>query len=401
MQKDFVTSTTKKNYRMKTVCPICANTTGSILGKLSFALPASYPISAKLSVIACNNCGHVTSQTSSSQKDYNTYYSTFKYSPAHKTTEISIAGKEYFSRITAILEKYLHSHTDTIIDIGSGLSILPQILYEKGYTNTSALDLSADCISVLTRSRDHHAYIGSITELNRLKLNPSITILLHILEHFTEPQTELTTLYQKLADKTKIYIEVPNTAQLPQFEKNPLEALYYTHLSHFDSIHLKMLLEKNGFRQITGGEHIRPENNLHIPAIWAVFEKCPHLKPKFTPDFSLAEKISSWFSTSENNYPELTRLANSKSPVYVWGIGMHAHYALEMTPLKNANIKALVDGNKDLYNQKIKNWTINSSSLLKTATTDETVFITARTHIAKMIKILREDFNFTGKIITL
>ena len=139
-----------------------------------------------------------------------------------------------------------------------------------------------------------------------------------------------------------------------------------------------------------------------MPCIWAVFKKGYSPQGGIVPDFTLARKIKDWFDhTSLDPQGQFARLAISQSPVYVWGIGIHAQMMLAMSPLRECNIKALVDKNEDLQGKTIRGRRIVSLDALKEASQDEVVVIAAVVHRDAMYKYLTEELKFKGQIITL
>lgn len=374
-----------------------------MLGELHFALPASYPISDTLNVAACEKCGFVKSLTRSSQLDYNDYYQMSTYSPSYKTNTHSVNEQEYWKETLRIASVGKNMDELTICDIGTGLSPFPAICHRQGVREVIAVDLSEDCVTIQNNQDGVIALKGSVEVLHDLKNAPKVVSLIHILEHLVDIESTLATIHSALPTDSRLYVEVPDTLSLELLSKGkPLSHLYYTHLNHFDTFHLICLFERHGFRVITSGMRMRPEQGLDTPSIYALFEKTDTQKKSESFDFTLAETVKKWFeNTTLDPDGTFNELCETGRKVYVWGAGMHAHLMLGMSPLRECNIRAVVDKNEHLIGRKLGTWTIESSDLLHQANEKDCVVITTLLHTEKMKQILAEEYGFHGAVITL
>lgn len=85
-----------------------------------------------------------------------------------------------------------------------------------------------------------------------------IIILSHVFEHFLNIEKELETISKLLAEEGFLYIEVPGILNLSHnYKNNLLNYLQNAHTYSFSLGTLKMVVEKYGFKYISGNEHIR------------------------------------------------------------------------------------------------------------------------------------------------
>ncbi|MBL8025651.1 MAG: methyltransferase domain-containing protein [Fibrobacteres bacterium] len=389
---------------VKSSCAICGATEATVAGELTFALPASYRLDGNYAVLACNCCGMVISKSSSEQKDYDRFYAGTSYSPAYKTTLPDENEHQYLNETAAIISAHVKKADGIIADIGTGISHLPLYLKQAGMDNVVASDLSMDCINILKSEMKVNTLLGDLATVLEHHGNINFLVMSHIMEHFADLGSIISLIRNKLQPGSRIFVEVPATDEIETVcPEKPLSYLYYTHLNHFDEIHLNSLMTVCGCNRVAGGRRIREEKGIKIPAVWAVFERESKMASEaHASDFRLAVKIAGWFKNSSlDPSSELYELAKSMQSVYVWGMGIHANQMLGMSPLKDCNIKGLLDGNVSAIGSVIGKFTVESSEKLKQLDKDECVVITAPTQKNKMVSFLRESIGFRGRIVTI
>jgi hypothetical protein len=179
-----------------------------------------------------------------------------------------------------------------------------------------------------------------------------------------------------------------------------LRFFYLQHLVHFDAIQLDNLFHSQGFRKVTGGQRLRVENELIMPAIWAMYEHEKHSQATVIADFSLAEKVRAWFDAAElDPGHEFAKLAQTGNRVYVWGLGIHVQMLLGMSPLRDCHIVCFVDQDTKLHERTILGRKIMSPAVLAEATPQDAVVIGSLIHRQKMLRHLREEVGFSGQIV--
>jgi len=381
-------------------CPVCKSKSFKALGKLNFALPDTYPIASKLTVLQCNKCGFVGSDSLANKDDYNNYYRQITYSSNYTAFDLDDDEIQYLDETIAIIQKHINTD-DKILDIGCGLSHILSGLKNNKYKNLYALDMSKECVNYFKDTYQIDAIVGAVDNIP-CNIKPDFIILSHIVEHLFELDKQLQYLKEQLLEGKKIFVEVPDTSRFEEFATNlgELSFFYYTHLLHFDEFHLQNVFEANGFTMLESGKRVRVEKCVKIPSIWAVFSNVD--KYVFKCNFNLANKIGVWFDDFDSYiFDDLDNLVKTQKPVYVWGMGMHAHFLLGMTKLKDCNIVALLDKNPDFKGTHICGMEILSSDLLYNATVDDCVFICAQVNQSSMRFYLTETVGFKGEIITI
>jgi len=309
----------RKTTVLTRFCPVCLNDSGYILGTLNYEMLDNSPIASRFKVVACTECGLVTSNTPSTQAEYDRYYA------------------------------------------------------ERG---------------------DPRTYKDIISEPGNL---------FHVLEHLVDVEAAIKHIRND--GLGLVCVEVPDTVHFTYCAADKsLSYFYYTHLLHLDSLHLQNLFTSKGFH-CTSWEFREYQG---IPSVGAVFVR--GVKQAYTPDFFLAERVADWFDeTSLDPTGEIEALRQSGRPVYVWGIGLHASMYLGMSPLKDCNIRALVDKDPALHGRVMAGHKVQPAAFLTEyggflcewdIGPDDTVFITTVVHQKSMREHLAE-IGFTGQVLAI
>jgi SAM-dependent methyltransferase len=382
-------------------CPTCQGGEGVVLGKMAYQFVEGTELPDQQDVVCCSQCGFVRCDSGPGQQVYDRFYKQYRYSPAYLAHEISEPERAYFNDVLTTLRSHLDHENSTIFDIGCGSGNFLKHCRSAQAKNLFGVDLSTACVSSLQQA-EFNAEVGSVSSIPFPGIRPAAVVLSHILEHIVDLRTALGTLRERLADGGIVYVEVPDTEAFPQFtEHAPLRYFYPQHVVHFDQIHLDNLFQSNGFRKLETARRSRFENELTIPAIAAVYEVDGGRVAEPTPDFRLAVTVKRWFEASSCD-PEgvFAELARSRCPAYVWGVGIHIQMMLGMTALRDCHIVCCVDQDRSLQGQTIGGHRIVSPDCLSRAKEEETVVIGSVIHRRRMLEILRNDFGFSGNVVT-
>jgi len=382
-------------------CPVCDSGTGTSLGTLSYALFDDAEISSEYDVACCSSCGFVAINTPSTQEMYNRFYTDSFYSPEYLRREISEGEKNYFRETGAIISRYMDKSRE-LYDIGCGIGYLFDEVKRFGFASLCGIDPSLHCVAYLNGKDGVVAEVGELVNLpfaNKPLVN---VVLSHIVEHLIEVPRALENLFTRMEVGGRVFVEVPDANRYEEFGAGkPLSFFYFQHSIHFAAVHLRNLFARFGFRVIGEGVRDREERGFTMPSLWVIFEKREMGAGIVVPEFSLAERIFGWFAHSTlDPTGEIAELAKQRTPVWVWGMGIHAQMMLAMSPLGQCNIVGLLDANSALHEKSIRGRNIMSSIHLADVDKDSVVFITALVHREWMIQYLRDEIGFTGRIMT-
>jgi len=227
-----------------------------------------------------------------------------------------------------------------------------------------------------------------------------MVVLNHVIEHWVDLRETLQVIKRVLVDGGLLCISTPDASRYKEESFFPFYwFLIKEHIQHFDIEHLELLLESEGFTLMKFEKNIIPimSEKMLMPNLNALFylnngKRYLNLKEK-TERYVANQHENSW-----QKRQMISDLLLSYKPVYVWGIGREFLYIYEMG-LKNCNIVGLIDD----YPYKQEKFTVDGkkildNSILKEATANSVLIITATAH-SDLIKKKALEIGYKGQII--
>lgn len=222
-------------------------------------------------IFSCSSCGHVQMfpipLSEEEKKFYNNDQQTRN---VMKNVDFSLL-KEICSSDTDRRVKWIRSilpattNTKTL-DIGCGYGFLVDALDNCGY-DSYGMDISKQRLSYANEES-----LGNFINTNiddkeiKIKFGGTFDLVsaFHVLEHIRDPAYFINNCMDFIKPKGYLLIEVPNLNDESIKHIEPYKAFYWqrAHLSYFDSQHLKIALDKSGFKnyKISGIQRYSIEN---------------------------------------------------------------------------------------------------------------------------------------------
>jgi 2-polyprenyl-3-methyl-5-hydroxy-6-metoxy-1,4-benzoquinol methylase len=227
-------------------CPICNETEfNTYLSCIDYT--ASHE---RFTLKKCNQCQFIFTDPRPEDAALANYYLSDKYI-SHTGGSNTIIDKLYVMarKMTLgwkrrIIER--NSHQDNILDIGCGTGEFLREMKSHSWI-ISGVEPSPTARESAAKNSGIkiHEHLSEVRE----KTFSAIT-LWHVFEHLPDPNQTLQTLQRLLKESGTIFIAVPNLRSYDAQYYQSFWAGYDVprHLWHFNKKHIKMLIEKNGFR---------------------------------------------------------------------------------------------------------------------------------------------------------
>lgn len=202
-------------------------------------------------LILCKHCQTVQKTSNENfQADINTIYQ--KYDIYHQSKGNEQRGFDQLTGVssgrTQLIVKWLLNHklladSGYMLDIGCGSgNLLDSFSSAYPQWQVSGFEINdKHRLAIENKYQENSFYSGSLDTIER-KFN--LIALIHTLEHISSPAEVLNRIYNKLVNKGRLLIAVPN------FTKNPFDLLIADHCTHFTQDTLIKLLHENGFMVI-------------------------------------------------------------------------------------------------------------------------------------------------------
>jgi len=384
-------------------CPICGNGTGELLHSQSFILPADSPLPAHYNIVCCVNCGFVFADTPANQDIYNEYYTRLS-----KYEDLSISsggGADQFDNdrlagSTQVIQKFIASHSSSLLDIGCANGGLLQDLRKQDYHNIFGIDPSPTCISHV-RSKGITCFEGDLFSLSFKNMTRQFDciVLTHVLEHIHDLQAAVDNISDRLKEDGILFIEVPDASNYSEHYIVPYYYIDCEHINHFDTHSLGNLFCSKGFIQLESRNiNFMVNGTNRYPAVYSVFQKSGKGQPARSKYSATAKESFLHFlkQSADHNENEkiIQDLMTTQEPVFVWGAGQFALRLLANSGLGNCNIQGFIDGDANKQGRSIADYTIFDPEHIRGRSTSVVVCSALHTEdIVGRIRSLSERSN--------
>lgn len=243
-----------KDFKMNnnTNCHICSNDKITFIDNFNFKQLVSsdcIPVKCSAKLFICNFCGSVQKlqdkswiqQTDIIYKEYEVYRNS-----GGKDQETNFLNNDYESRsnkLCIFLNKYIPKNSKgSMLEIGCGNGVFLKE-FSKYFPNWKMLgsELTEKNKNIINKIQNANFYCG---DLNNIQGKFDLIVLIHSLEHISNPIKILTQVKKLLNENGKIFIQVPNLF------KSPFDLVIFDHCTHFYLDNIKNIMEHLNFSEI-------------------------------------------------------------------------------------------------------------------------------------------------------
>ena len=165
--------------------------------------------------------------------------------------------KDFEGSSHRILMRLIRRHAKqdgTLLDLGAAGGELGSAVREH-FSRTLGFEYNVDCVSELC-GRFDQAVIADLETIKRLPGNIDAIVLADVLEHLRNPARALALVREALNDDGRVFISVPNIANITVrlgllfgvFEYRDRGILDHTHLRFYTKRTIRQEIERAGFR---------------------------------------------------------------------------------------------------------------------------------------------------------
>jgi len=338
------------------LCPICSCNLCEVLHTLQFVLPDGNPLQSSYDVVCCEHCGFIYADITVPQKDYDAFYLRFS---KYEDTSISTGGgkttfdAKRLQRTATCIADSLPDRKARIMDIGCATGGLLKSLKAMGYQNLVGLDPSPTCVSRTIANVGIQAFVGSLSSLDDRLEKYDCVILSHVMEHVKDLQNAAVCIKNLMTESGLAYIEVPDATRYTEHLYAPFQDFNTEHINHFSLVGLSNLFSQVRLVPLSQGNRtIYTAPGVAYPVIYTIFTHettSSHRKGGIFRDTLSLERVKEYIFRSQGMMDKMDariKMILDETPeILVWGTGQLAMKLLATTCLKEAKIKAFVDGN--------------------------------------------------------
>jgi len=382
-------------------CPLCRNVnTDDMLLNLECGILNDSFLYKDIQVLICEICGHAFNKLTNEQynnllKYYATEYTASNLASVNKDKNTTIK----YLKLYNIVSKYSNKKS-RVLDIGCANGGFLAYLHNKGYTDLHGVEP----IGVEEKYAEFSIKKGTAEKIPYEDSYFDIICMDQVLEHVYDVGKVFDEINRVIKPNGFLCVSLPNASK---YHKKYFFDFYFfllkEHIQHFDLSHLKFIGNLKNFKYVEHKNSDLEERPAKIifPNLTVVFQLHSPIKIK-TGNIKKLKKILQKYTKKE--YIKLKKKQNiinnlKQTPLYIWGIHREFFYLWKNTNLSKCNIQGLIDSNKHKQeNFKVDSILIQDKKILKKASKDSVVLITAFAHVDKIKKEIKE-LGFKGKFI--
>jgi len=380
-------------------CPICGSITGEVLHTQKFVLPESHPLATGYDVVCCECCGFAYADTTTSQHDYDEFYSKLSKYTDNKTSTgggESVWDAERLQNTAVEIAHVIPNKRARIVDVGCANGGLLHALYKLGYTNLCGIDPAPACVAQAAQVPGVDAFVGSLSQIPAESGPFDCLILSRVLEHVRDLQAALLYMRQFLKPNACIFVETPDATRYADFVFAPFQDFNTEHINHFSLASMANLLRRCGFTPTSSDTKvILSAPDMPYPALFTFATPSADVSasaPSLQKDEVLKARLISYITISRRVMDEieahLQRMLAKRLPCWCWGTGQLAMKLLAETSLANAEIVAFVDSNPINQGRFLRGIPILAPSQVKPST--HPIIVASILHYRAIVENIRQ-----------
>ena len=380
-------------------CEICSGSQVERLHRQHFLFPGLVK-AVHYDVVACCNCGFAYASDIPDQSALDQFYQSVEH---HLHTDLPPG----LARIHSDFFRFIQANTSLtesagILDIGSGMGHFLARFKQAGLHNLIGIEPSPAAVEL---ARNIHGVEIRNTTVDAFVTDERFQLisLCGVLEHIADLRSSLAKIADLLTDDGFLFIAVPDAetfGMAPPAE--PFLEFALEHINFFSAASLDNVLAANGFEKVTVvSQHNDFYDNHYLLALYRKTTKKVH---GFTRDAMAGESLRRYVGMSAEALRPVEEMAeqlkSTREPLVIWGAGSLTSRLLCDTQLAKANIRGIVDRNRNLQGKRLLGVSIAAPDTLADHQ-DSTVFIASTTYAAEIRNTLLQQYGWRGKIVSL
>lgn len=389
-----------KNMTANRKCPVCGGLDARLIKQVHNIVPKGFllPYGTDADLLVCLSCGAVFHDVAETM-DADAYYGSYTGNGETKEYEV----KEDEKRLNLGCAKFLLNanihKSDFILDVGCSYGVLLSILKEQGFHNLYGLDEDKSAVSYLEK-KGYPMRCASIFEegLPEFEHKFDVIVLRAILEHLYDPKRAIQNVERWLKPGGTLMLVVPDLSSYYELEPFPGYYVEFEHINHFTLESIMNLMNDWDLRAYEKASEL-------YPIMRVIFSKKESpIKRKLCFDENGLIYFNRHLNQANREAKKLMDkimcLKESQTEAALWGGGNFVYRLLTHTPLKDCNIKYVIDRNEALQGCELEGRIIMSPEDFAEEHFSGPIIISGKSSI-KSIKANIKDLALKNPIICL
>ncbi len=331
-------------------CPVCGSVQHEVLYQQRFEPFAAGSITHAYDVVACSACGMCFASGLPDQTRFSEYYDqSSKYDLGAAGAEVSSFDADRFADEAQFISANVVDRTASVMDIGTATGGLLVALRDLGFTSVHGVEPSPDAARAAREKHGLHVVAGDVGTAKALGKQYSVVSLVAVLEHLVDPAAALRDIVGLIAGDGLLYLHVPDGDRFEFDVDAPYQQFSVEHINYFTAGSLRNLLASVGLEVAAQRTIVVKLSDIAEGPALEVLCRGTARHLAFERDLEGVAALRRYIARSAEKEAavlmKVTELAESQSPIYVWGTGTHALHLLATSRLAECNIVGFIDSN--------------------------------------------------------
>lgn len=312
---------------------------------------------------------------------------------------------ERFPSAAKFISSYMPDRRSRVLDIGCSNGGMLNSLKALGYANLTGIDPSRQCVKYASDNLNIKTFQGNLFNSHMCLPKADLIILGAVLEHIRDLRHAITLLKGGyLSCSGLVYIEVPDVTGFGVQDDAPFQEFSIEHINYFSPTSLINLFKVFGFHCIALEQHYQKHGESTVSKVLTGLFRSTDAKFSWIKDLETASSLLSYVSYSRRIELQIRSvvdpLAQSQSPILVWGVGTHTQRLLATSSLRQANVVAYIDSNPRYQGKELDGVPIIAPEALP-AMAALPILISSRFFQKEIEARIRQDLKLPNPVILL
>jgi len=329
------------------LCPICGERHADRLHTQRFEAVEGLSLLSGYDIVACESCGCVFADGIPDESAFARYYGEqSKYEHAYRGGAEHAEETERLRLLADWIAAQIPSDA-SLVDMGCGTGRLLAWLRERGFLSAVGLDPSSTCVKNARRLSKCPVIHSAIQERPPEYPPVDAVVLSAVLEHVPNVASTIRMVATWLKKDGALFLEVPDAGHFALVQNAPYQEFSVEHINFFSGAALENLMHVHGFDVVAIDRTTAPVGPgcsgrvVRAHAVKSGRKAGAHIENESRSGVVAYLKACTELATHEEAV--LQRIADTREPIYIWGVGTLCQRLLSTGKLARVSIRGFID----------------------------------------------------------
>jgi SAM-dependent methyltransferase len=328
-------------------CPICCRRHADWLHTQKFEAVEGVSLLSGYDIVACESCGCVFADGIPDESAFARYYGDrSKYEHAYRGGAEHAEETERLRLLADWIAAQIPSDA-SLMDMGCGTGRLLAWLREKGFVSAVGLDPSSTCVHNARLLSQCPVIHSAIREKSPEYPPLDAVVLSAVLEHVPDVDATVRMVATWLKNDGALFLEVPDAGHFASVQNAPYQEFSVEHINFFSGAALENLMHVHGFDVVAIDRTTAPVG----PGCMGRVVRSHAIKSGNKTEArrenesraGIVAYLNACIDLAKHEEAVLQRIADTREPIYIWGVGTLCQRLLSTGKLAGVSIHGFID----------------------------------------------------------